>query len=155
MKRPDGFVQAYNAQIAVEPDFQLIVGQTVTQAPNDKQQIVPMVEKIEEQSGQKPDGVLADSGYNSEPNLKHLAEKQIEGFMATERQKHRRGGRERPRAASEERHAGRPDEAETADPGGEGDLCGAQRDCGTGLRADQAGARVPAVSVARAGQSAG
>ena len=28
MKGPDGFVQAFNAQIAVEPDFQLIVGQT-------------------------------------------------------------------------------------------------------------------------------
>ncbi len=27
MKGPDGFVQAYNAQIAVEPDLQLIVGQ--------------------------------------------------------------------------------------------------------------------------------
>src|SRR6266699_6145236 len=32
MKGADGFVQAYNAQAAVEPDLQLIVGQTVTQA---------------------------------------------------------------------------------------------------------------------------
>jgi transposase len=32
MKSADGFVQAYNAQAAVEPDLQLIVGQTVTQA---------------------------------------------------------------------------------------------------------------------------
>jgi transposase len=30
MKGPDGFVQAYNAQIAVEPDLQLIVGQGVS-----------------------------------------------------------------------------------------------------------------------------
>lgn len=37
MKGPDGFVQAYNTQIAVEPDLQLIVGQRVTQAANDKQ----------------------------------------------------------------------------------------------------------------------
>ena len=88
MKGPDGFVQAYNAQIAVEPDFQMIVGQAVTQAPNDKQQIVPMVEQIKEQSGQKPEAVLADSGYCSEPNLEHLAEKQIEGFIAIQRQQH-------------------------------------------------------------------
>jgi transposase len=88
MKGPDGFVQAYNAQIAVEPDFQLIVGQTVTQAPNDKQQIVPMVEKIEEQSGRRPAAILADSGYCSEQNLEHLAEKQIEGFLPAERQPH-------------------------------------------------------------------
>ena len=32
MKGADGFVQAYNAQAAVEADFQLIVGQAVTQA---------------------------------------------------------------------------------------------------------------------------
>src|SRR5207249_4849946 len=41
MKGADGFVQAYNAQAAVEADFQLIVGQAVTQATNDKQQLVP------------------------------------------------------------------------------------------------------------------
>src|SRR6202158_4222668 len=51
MKGADGFVQAYNAQGAVEPDFQLIVGQLVTQAANDKQQLVPLVEAIKEQSG--------------------------------------------------------------------------------------------------------
>src|SRR5260370_773856 len=37
MKDADGFVQAYNAQAAVEPDLQLIVGQTVTPAANDKE----------------------------------------------------------------------------------------------------------------------
>jgi hypothetical protein len=42
------------AQIAVEPDFQLIVGQRVTQASNDKQQLKPTVEAIGEQAGQKP-----------------------------------------------------------------------------------------------------
>src|ERR1035438_6653987 len=34
MPGADGFVQAYNTQIAVEPDFQWIVGQKVTQATN-------------------------------------------------------------------------------------------------------------------------
>jgi hypothetical protein len=51
MKGADGFVQAYNAQVAVEPEFQLIVGQKVTQAANDKQQMKPLVEVIQEQSG--------------------------------------------------------------------------------------------------------
>ena len=41
LKGSDGFVQGYNTQIAVEPLFQLIVGQRVTQAANDKQQLVP------------------------------------------------------------------------------------------------------------------
>jgi len=60
MKGADGFVQAYNAQAAVEPEFQLIVGQAVTQAANDKEQLAPMVAVIEQQSGQRPEEVLAD-----------------------------------------------------------------------------------------------
>ena len=88
LKGGDGFVQGYNTQIAVEPAFQLIVGQRVTQAANDKQQLVPLVETIEQQSGQKPQGVLVDSGYCSEENLKYLDQRRIEGFVATEKQKH-------------------------------------------------------------------
>jgi transposase/ribonuclease HI len=88
MKGPDGFVQAYNTQVTVEPIFQLIVGQAVTQATNDKQQMVPLVEAMEEQSGQKPEEVLGDSGYCSDGNLEYLEEKEIEGFVATEKQKH-------------------------------------------------------------------
>jgi transposase len=88
LKGPDGFVQGYNTQIAVEPVFQLIVGQTVTQAANDKQQMVPLIEAIEAQSGQKPEEVLADNGYCSDENLKYLAKKRMEGFVATGKQKH-------------------------------------------------------------------
>lgn len=88
MKGADGFVQAYNAQAAVEGSFQLIVGQTVTQDANDKKQVEPMAEMIEAQSGQKPDQLLADSGYCSEQNLECLAEKGIDAYIATERQKH-------------------------------------------------------------------
>jgi transposase len=88
LKGADGFVQGYNTQIAVEPVFQLIVGQRVTQAANDKQQMVPLVEAIEKQSGQKPEGVLADNGYCSDENLKYLARKRMEGFVATGKQKH-------------------------------------------------------------------
>ena len=65
MKGSDGLVQGYNAQAAVEPRLQLIVGQSVTPAANDKQQIEPMVQVIEQQSGQRPTGLLADSGYCS------------------------------------------------------------------------------------------
>ena len=84
----DAFVQGYNTQVAVEPTLQLIVGQRVTQAANDKQQMVPLIEVVQEQSGQKPEEVLADSGYCSEENLKYLAKRRMEGFVATEKQKH-------------------------------------------------------------------
>ena len=59
MPGADGFVQAYNAQIAVEPDFQWIVGQRETQATNDKQQpfipalataMLPFAERVVDRS---------------------------------------------------------------------------------------------------------
>ncbi|MGH9609695.1 MAG: IS1182 family transposase, partial [Bryobacteraceae bacterium] len=98
MKGPDGFVQAYNAQIAVEAGLQLIVGQAVAQDANDRNQVEPMVEAVEEQSGQRPEELLADSGYCSESNLEYLdsaAEptKKVEAYIATGRQKH---GQEQP-----------------------------------------------------------
>jgi len=93
MKGADGFVQGYNAQASVEPEMLLIVGQTVTEAANDKQQLEPMVEAIEQQSGQRPEAILADSGYCSEENLAYLEsadqpERKIDGFIATGKQKH-------------------------------------------------------------------
>src|SRR5450432_4121908 len=93
LKGADGIVQGYNAQAAVEPTLLLIVGQAVTEASNDKQQLGPMVELIEQQSGQRPEAILADNGYCSEQNLEHLEsaeqpERRIEGFIATGKQKH-------------------------------------------------------------------
>jgi transposase len=87
MKGPDGFVQAYNAQIAVEPVTQMIVGQAVTQAVNDKQQLVPMIETVAAQSGEAPQQVLADSGYCSDANLAYAAAHEIDAYIATERLK--------------------------------------------------------------------
>jgi len=89
MKGADSFVQAYNAQIAVEPELQLIVGQLVTQDANDKQQMRPVVEVIREQSGQKPVEVVSDSGYCSDANLHYLEKKKIEGFVAVDRESYR------------------------------------------------------------------
>ena len=148
MKGPDGFVQGYNTQIAVEPVFQLIVGQRVTQAANDKQQMVPLVEVIEEQSGQKPEEVLADSGYCSDENLKYLAKKRMEGFVATGKQKHgeRREPCKRgplPREASRVERMERKLETKV----GAAVVCDTQIHRGAGVRADQTGARVPAVSL--------
>jgi transposase len=88
MRDSDRFEQAYNVQAAVEDTFQLIVGQTVTQEANDKKQLEPMVEKIKAQSGQKPEQLLADSGYCSEPNLEYLSDQGIDTYIATEKVKH-------------------------------------------------------------------
>jgi transposase len=88
LKGPDGFLQGYNAQIAVEPTLQLIVGQGVTQEANDKRQLLPMLRKVKEQSSQQPSAVLADNGYLSEENLQGAAKMQVEAYVAAGKQKH-------------------------------------------------------------------
>ena len=87
MKGPDGFVQAYNAQLAVDAQ-QFIVGQAVTQACNDKQQLVPMIATIAQQAGETPAVRLADAGYCSDANLAAIADTTIDAYISTRKQKH-------------------------------------------------------------------
>lgn len=87
MKGPDGFVQAYNAQVAVNED-QLILGQAVTQETNDKKQLMPMITTIETQSGATPTQLLADAGYCSDANLAAIAATPIDAYISTRKQKH-------------------------------------------------------------------
>jgi transposase len=88
MKGPDGFVQAYNAQIAVD-ELQLIVGHSVTQDTNDKQQLMPMITTIAQQTGgETPFEVLADAGYCSEANVTAIAKTTIDAYISTRKQKH-------------------------------------------------------------------
>jgi hypothetical protein len=88
MKTPNGFEQAYNAQAVVDADSQVIVAEGLTNAGNDKQQVVPMAEEIEKNTGRTPKELSADSGYCSEANLEDLEQRGIRGYIATGRQKH-------------------------------------------------------------------
>jgi transposase len=87
MKGPDGFVQAYNGQVAVNED-QLIIGQAVTQETNDKKQLMPMITTIEQQAGDTPPQLLADAGYCSDANLTAIADTAIDAYISTRKQKH-------------------------------------------------------------------
>jgi transposase len=59
-------IQAYNAQAVVDCDHQIIVAAEVTQEANDKQQLVPMLQKVVENLEQSPAQACADAGYFSE-----------------------------------------------------------------------------------------
>jgi transposase len=82
------FVQGFNGQAAVDCSSQVIVAADVTQQANDKQQLVPMVEQIEENLGEIPDRVLADNGYFSRENVEQVANNHMEPLIAPERTKH-------------------------------------------------------------------
>jgi transposase len=88
MKTPNGFEQAYNAQAAVDAGSQVIVAEGLTNAGNDKQQVVPLADEIERNLGRAPRELSADSGYCSEANLDELRQRGIRGYVATGRQKH-------------------------------------------------------------------
>jgi transposase len=85
MKSKDGFVQAYNAQAAVDAAAQIIVAQDVTQSAVDCGQLVPLTDAIEANLGRKPVQLSADAGYCSEANLKGLEDRNIDGYVATGR----------------------------------------------------------------------
>jgi transposase len=87
MKGPDGFVQAYNVQVAVD-ELQLIVGHAVTQETNDKKQLMPMITTIAQQSGATPSQLLADAGYCSDENLIAIAATTIDAYISTRKQNH-------------------------------------------------------------------
>ena len=59
------FVQGFNAQAAVDATAQVIVGCAITQQANDKRQLVPMLQQVEQNLGRKPEKATADSGYFS------------------------------------------------------------------------------------------
>src|ERR1700758_2193044 len=87
MKSKDGFVQAFNAQAAVDAEAQIIVAQAVTQDANDKRQLVPMTDAIETNLGRKPEQLSADSGYCSDANIEALETRGIDGYIAPGRAK--------------------------------------------------------------------
>lgn len=83
------FVQAYNAQAAVDHGSQVIVAADVVQAGNDKGQLVPMVEQVCENLEEMPRIFSADAGYWVEADLKVLEEQGIEAVVAPGKIRHR------------------------------------------------------------------
>jgi len=85
-----GFEQCYNAQAVVAAGSLLVVAREVTQAANDKQQLEPMLDKVNalpEELG-KAETLLADNGYFSEANVKACEAGKVEPLIATGREAH-------------------------------------------------------------------
>src|SRR6202050_161903 len=85
-----GFEQCYNAQAAVAAGSLLVVATDVVQAPNDKGQVEPMLEKIEalpEELG-KVENLLAAPGYFSADNVEACEKAGVVPVIAMGRQPH-------------------------------------------------------------------
>jgi hypothetical protein len=153
-----GFEQCYNAQAAVAAGSMLVVAVDVVRAPNDKQQIEPMLGKIgalPEELGEV-ETLLADTGYFSTANVEACEKAGIKPLIARPSTasstvaRTLRDGAARARKSD----AGRGDGASAEAARRQVSLCPAQADPGTGVRHHQSGARIPSIFVARTRKSA-
>jgi transposase len=108
MKSKDGFVQAYNVQIAVDAEAQIIVAEEVTQNAVDCAQLLPLIDAVETNLGQKPAQASADAGYCSQENLIGLEKREIDGYVATGRARDAVAGTAKDQAAAETEKIGPP-----------------------------------------------
>lgn len=85
-----GFDQCYNAQAAVDAHTMLVVATALTQAPNDKQQIEPMLRTLHAQAPLLGNvtTLVADTGYCSESNVNACVQAKIEPLIAQAREDH-------------------------------------------------------------------
>ena len=85
-----GFDQCYNAQAAVAAGSMLVVAADVVQAPNDKHEIEPTLDKLEALPSAlgKTETLLADTGYFSGGNVEACAKAGVEPVIAMGRQPH-------------------------------------------------------------------
>ena len=88
LKGADGWIQGYNCQAAVDGDRQVIVAIGVSNQPSDAVHLLPMLERIQANTGELPNALIADAGYCSTANLEACEEKGLNAYISTSRQQH-------------------------------------------------------------------
>jgi transposase len=86
----EGFKQCYNAQAGVDTDTHLIVEQHISQQSNDKQEVAPALERLQQLPDAlgQVDALLADTGYFSEANVNTSEASGITPYVPAGRQRH-------------------------------------------------------------------
>lgn len=92
MKSGDGFEQAYNVQIAVDEEHQIIVAAALSNQGPDAEYFIPMLDRIVRNCDAVPERVTADSGYFSSANVRAAEHMGCEPFISVG--KHRNDGKQ-------------------------------------------------------------
>ena len=82
------FIQGYNAQAAVDSDYQVVVATLVTNRASDVVHVEEMVGRIAANTGEMPAEMSLDAGYYSDANVRLLEAEQIDVYMPPCRVKH-------------------------------------------------------------------
>ena len=88
MKGGDGFMQAYNAQLAVGEHCQVIVATGVTNQAADNVNLIPMLERIKGHLGEVPGQTTGDTGYWHGQVAEQARALGCEALVATQRRRH-------------------------------------------------------------------
>jgi transposase len=85
-----GFEQSYNAQASVDTQTMLVITAHVSQACNDKREVIPTLQQIGALPAVLGDvqSLIADNGFFSEANVIACNEAGIEPLLALKRQEH-------------------------------------------------------------------
>jgi transposase len=105
MKTKRGWAQAYNAQIAVDETSGLILAEEVSAQGTDGPRLATVLDLLEgtlaatglPAEARRPTHLSLDAGYGSERNLAMLAERRLDAYVATGRERHHRQGVASPR----------------------------------------------------------
>lgn len=90
MPRPGGkeFDQSYNCQAAVDSHHQVIVAADITDQPSDKAQALPLVQKINDNTGSLPKEASADAGYYSTKAIEELSLLGVDPLIPPDKTRH-------------------------------------------------------------------
>jgi len=90
MVRDGAFIQAYNAQLAVDEEHQIIVAAAVSNQGPDNEYFEPMLRRVVENCDAVPETATADNGYFSEAAVRYAENIGVEPFISVG--KHRNDG---------------------------------------------------------------
>jgi transposase len=73
-----GYGPNYNVQISTDAKNKIIVGAGVSQSSSDSGELMPAVERIEQNLGTAPEQLVTDGGFTNRPNILECAAKGID-----------------------------------------------------------------------------
>ena len=155
LPRPDGLVEMLGAVSrgeAVDDAHQVIVAAEATNQASDKNQAVSMIEQAIGNVGAVPKEVSADAGYYSAKAVDGLSALGTDPFVALDKTRHDQAIPLAPRGRIPANLSARDRMRRKLRTKQGRQRRAAQTDGGAGARADQAGARLPAVPAAGPGK---
>lgn len=85
MKNGRNIEPSFNGQIVVDEKSEMIVAEDIVNEENDKKQLVPMIEEVENNIGRAADETVADGGYCSSSTLSEAEERGYPVLVNVER----------------------------------------------------------------------